>query len=81
VREDVRVLQARMEHWLLESGGVTRWGESNLANLDAYVDFLVKWKVVPQKVPAADLVTNDFLSEMNAFDPARIREQARAWKP
>ena len=31
LREDVKTLLARAEHWKLEAGGVTRWGESSLS--------------------------------------------------
>lgn len=82
VRDDVKVLRARMAHWDLKSGGVTKWGESNVTNFDNYIDFLVKWKLVPQKVPAVELVTNDLVPEINAsFDQAKIEAQAKAWTP
>ncbi|TMB07832.1 MAG: ABC transporter substrate-binding protein, partial [Deltaproteobacteria bacterium] len=42
LREDVKTLLARAEHWKLEAGGVTRWGESSLKDFDAYQDFLLK---------------------------------------
>jgi NitT/TauT family transport system substrate-binding protein len=81
VREDTKVLRARMVHWDLTSGGVKRWGESNLANFNNYIEFLVKWKVVPQKVAAEDLVTNELVDEINAsFDRAKIEAQARSWR-
>jgi NitT/TauT family transport system substrate-binding protein len=41
VSDDVRVLRARMAHWDLASGGVTKWGQSNMANFNDYIDFLV----------------------------------------
>jgi NitT/TauT family transport system substrate-binding protein len=82
VRDDVKVLRARMAHWDLKSGGVTRWGESNIANFNSYIDFLVKWKLVPEKIAATELVTNDLVPEINAsFDQAKIEDQAKAWKP
>jgi NitT/TauT family transport system substrate-binding protein len=82
IRDDVKVLQARMAHWDLASGGVTKWGESNVKNFDDYIDFLVQWKIVPQKVPASELVTNDLIDEINAsFDQAKVVAQAKAWKP
>jgi NitT/TauT family transport system substrate-binding protein len=81
LRDDSKVLRARMAHWDLASGGVTRWGESNLANFDAYIDFLVQWKIVPQKVPASELVTNELIDEINAsFDQKKIEAQAKAWQ-
>jgi NitT/TauT family transport system substrate-binding protein len=81
IRDDVTVLRARMAHWDLASGGVTKWGQSNMANYTAYIDFLAKWKVVPVAVPAADVVTNDLVDDMNAFDQAKIEADAKAWKP
>ncbi|MBN8874749.1 MAG: ABC transporter substrate-binding protein [Rhodospirillales bacterium] len=82
IRDDVKVLRARMAHWDLASGGVTKWGESNMKNFNDYIDFLVKWKIVPQKIPAADLVTNALVPAINAsFDQAKIEAAAKAWKP
>jgi NitT/TauT family transport system substrate-binding protein len=82
IRDDSKVLRARIAHWELASGGVTKWGESNVANFDSYIDFLVQWKIVPQKVPASELVTNELVDEINAsFDQAKIEAQAKAWKP
>lgn len=82
IADDVRVIRARMAHWDLASGGVTKWGESNIANFNSYIDFLVKYKVVPQKVPADQVITNDLVDEINAsFDQQKIEAQAKAWKP
>jgi NitT/TauT family transport system substrate-binding protein len=50
VREDVKVLEARMPHFLLEPAGVKRWGESSEVNYRDYIDFLVKWGVLKQTV-------------------------------
>ena len=65
----------------LEAGGVTKWGESSMKNYDEYIDFLVKTGIVKQKVPATDLVTNEFIAEVNNFDPAEIAAKAKAYKP
>ena len=80
IADDVRTIEARTKNWKLEAGGVTRWGESNEANYDNYIDFLVKWGVVKQKIPAKELVTNALLDEIDRFDQAAIEAQARAWK-
>jgi len=80
IADDVRTLEARTKNWKLEAGGVTRWGESAEKNYDDYIDFLVKWGVVPQKVPAKELVTNALLDEIDRFDQAAIEKQAREWK-
>ena len=80
LRDDVKTLLARAEHWKLEAGGVSRWGESSVKDFDAYQDFLVKWKVIPAKVPVGELVTNELVDEMNRFDHARIVAQATGYK-
>jgi NitT/TauT family transport system substrate-binding protein len=77
--DDVKTLNARAAHWRLESTGVKRWGESPLPDFDAYEDFLVRWKVIPAKVPAEDLVTNDLIPDVNTFDAAAIAAQARRY--
>jgi NitT/TauT family transport system substrate-binding protein len=82
IRDDTRVLKARMAHWDLASGGVKKWGEANMTNYNNYIDFLVKWKIAPVKVAAEDVVTNDLIDAINAsFDPAQIAAKATAWKP
>ncbi len=80
ISDDVKTIEARARSWRLEAGGVTRWGENSEANYDAYIDFLVKWGVVKQKVPASELVTNDLIDDINRFDAAAIGAQARAMK-
>src|SRR5207253_6697786 len=68
LRDDVKTLPARGEDWKLEAGGVARWGESSVKDFDAYQDFLLKWKVIPIKVPAGEMVTNELIDEVNKFD-------------
>ena len=80
LREDVKTLLARAEHWKLEAGGVTRWGESSLKDFDAYQDFLLKWKVIGAKVPATAIVTNELIDEVNKFDAARVAADAKQYK-
>jgi NitT/TauT family transport system substrate-binding protein len=80
LQDDMRTLQARMPNWQLQAGGVTRWGESALANYDAYIAFLVKSGVLKQPVPAAQLVTNALIPEIDDFDAAQVVAQAKAYK-
>ena len=80
IADDVKTIEARAKNWRLEAGGVSRWGENSLANYDAYIDFLVKQGVVKQKVPAAELVTNALIDDINRFDAAAIEAQARSHK-
>jgi len=78
IKDDVKTMLARAEHWRLEAGGVKRWGESSIKDFDAYEDFLVKWKVINAKVPVNELVTNELIDEVNKFDPAAIAAEAKA---
>ncbi len=80
IRDDVKVLQARAVNWKLDKAGVKRWGENSEANYSGYVDFMLKWGIIKEKVPATDLVTNELIGEINTFDPAKIAADAKAYK-
>lgn len=80
ISDDVKTIEARAKNWRLEAGGVTRWGENSEANYDSYIDFLVKWGVVKQKVPVKELVTNALIEDINKFDAAAIVARAKAYK-
>ena len=41
IRDDIKVLQARIVNWKLDKAGVTRWGENSEANYAAYAEFLL----------------------------------------
>ena len=77
LRDDVKVLEARAHAWRLEAGGVHKWGENSEANYAAYLDFLLKWGVLKQKVEAADILTNELIEDINKFDPAEITALAK----
>ena len=57
-----------------------RWGETNEANLREYMDFLLKWGVLKQRVDAADLMTNELIGEINRFDAEAIAKTARDYR-
>jgi NitT/TauT family transport system substrate-binding protein len=80
LHDDVKTLEARIVNWRLEKGGVKRWGESDEANYQAYLDFLLKWGVLKAPVKAEDVVTNDVLAEIDAFDPAEVAAAAKAFR-
>ena len=80
IRDDVKVLQARIVNWKLEKAGVKRWGENSEANYAAYVDFMLKWGVIKEKVDVRDLITNDLIDDINKFDPAKVAAEARGYK-
>jgi NitT/TauT family transport system substrate-binding protein len=79
VRDDVKVLQARMPHFLLEPAGVRRWGETSEVNYRDDVDFLLKWGVLKQKVETSDLITNDLIEDINRLDAVKIAAEAKAY--
>ncbi|HYB41817.1 MAG TPA: ABC transporter substrate-binding protein [Candidatus Methylomirabilis sp.] len=79
VAEDVKVLRARMPHWRLEPAGVTRWGESSEVNYREYVDFMLKWGVIKQKVETGDLVTNELIEDINRLDADKIAAEAKSY--
>jgi NitT/TauT family transport system substrate-binding protein len=79
LQEDLKTLAARAENWKLEKAGVKRWGESSETNYAAYVDFMLQWGIIKQKVDVKDLVTNDLIGEINNFDPAKQAAEAKAY--
>ena len=81
VKDDTKVIQARITNWKLDKAGVKRWGENSEANYQAYAEFLLKWHIVKDKVTAKDLVTNELIDEINKFDAAKVTAEAKAWKP
>ena len=80
VKDDVKVLEARMPHWRLEPAGVTKWGENSEVNYRDYVDFLVKWGVLKQKVDTPDLITNELIDEINQFDAGKVAAEAKGYR-
>jgi NitT/TauT family transport system substrate-binding protein len=59
VREDVKVLEARMRR--------------------DYIDFLVKWGVLKQRVETSDLITNELIDEINRLDAKKVAADAKAY--
>jgi NitT/TauT family transport system substrate-binding protein len=80
LKDDLVTLNARIQHWRLAAGGVTKWGENSIPSYDAYVDFLVKNGVLKVQVPATDLVTNELIEDINKFDENEITALAKAYK-
>jgi NitT/TauT family transport system substrate-binding protein len=80
VRDDVKVLEARLPHFLLEPAGVTRWGESSEINYRDYVEFLLKWGVIKQRVDTPELITNELIDDINKLDVAKTAAEAKAYR-
>jgi NitT/TauT family transport system substrate-binding protein len=79
IRDDIKVLEARIVNWRLENAGVKRWGESSESRCAQYLDFLLKWGVIKERVVAQDVVTNELIKEIDNFDPDKIAAQAKAY--
>jgi NitT/TauT family transport system substrate-binding protein len=80
LRDDANVLRARIPNWNLEKSRVSKWGESSERNYSSYVEFLHKWGILKEKIPARDLITNDLIAEINDFDQAKIIAEAKAYE-
>jgi len=80
IRDDVKVLQARIVNWKLEKAGVKRWGENSEANYAAYTDFMLKWGIIKEKIDFRDLITNELIDDINKFDPAKVAAEAKGYK-
>jgi NitT/TauT family transport system substrate-binding protein len=81
LKDDMHILSARIRNWRLEAGGASKWGESVVPNYQAYLDWLLKAGVLKEKAVAGDLVTNELIDEINAFDVAAVQKMAKDWKP
>ncbi len=80
IRDDVKVLQARIANWRLEKAGVKRWGENSEANYAAYVDFMLKWGIIKERIDFRDLITNELIDDIGKFDPAKVAAEAKGYK-
>jgi NitT/TauT family transport system substrate-binding protein len=80
LRDDIKTLEARAKNWRLEAGGVAKWGENSRQNYQDYLDFLLKWGVLKQKVAVDDVITNELIDDINRFDQNEIIQLARSYK-
>jgi NitT/TauT family transport system substrate-binding protein len=80
LHDAVKTLEARIAKMKLENSGVSKWGESSEKNYSAYIDFMQKWGVTKEKVPANQLITNDLINEINNFSQAEVIATAKAYK-
>ena len=81
IRDDAKVLQARIQNWRLVKAGVRKWGENSEANYAASAQFMLKWGIIKQPVDAKDLITNELIDEINRFDAEKVAAEAKAYKP
>lgn len=76
----VNVLTARIQNWKLEKGGVKKWGENSVPNYTNYLKYMQDQGIISEPVKVDDLITNQFIDQINNFDVAKIQEAARNWK-
>jgi NitT/TauT family transport system substrate-binding protein len=57
-----------------------RYGAADLPGIQAYVDMFRHEGVIARSVPVAELVTNELVDQINAFDLDKVRARARDWK-
>lgn len=63
------------------STGILKWGQNSETNSAAYMECLLKWGIIQQRLDAKDLVTNELIGEINAFDPQAVAAEAKSYKP
>jgi NitT/TauT family transport system substrate-binding protein len=80
LRDDIATLNARAKSWAYEKVGAKRWGDNVTDNYTTYIDWLLKNGVIKQKIPVSELLANDLLDEINAFDTAAVTAEAKAFK-
>lgn len=67
VAQQAELLQTVIRAWLLEKPS-EKWGESDLVVYQRYLDWLLKWGVLKERVTAADIATNELVAAINEFD-------------
>ena len=80
MRDDVKTLMARAANWDLRKVGAKQWGESLEGNYSAYMDFLLKWGLIKTAVAGKDVISNEWIAEINKFDAKKLAEEAKAYK-
>ena len=57
-----------------------RYGFADMAGIQTYVDMFREEGVIARSIPATELVTNEFVEQINNFDVAKVRALAQNWK-
>ncbi len=63
-----------------EGDKVRRWGSWDPEEWQAFTDAMVQLGIVKTKIPPTEVYTNTFVEPFNAFDAAKVRAQARAYR-
>jgi NitT/TauT family transport system substrate-binding protein len=57
-----------------------RYGLADMAGIQTYIDLFRDEGVIARSILAKELVTNEFVDQVNDFDQAKVRALARNWK-
>jgi NitT/TauT family transport system substrate-binding protein len=57
-----------------------RYGFADMAGIQTYIDMFRDEGVIARSIPATELVTNEFVEQINSFDVAKVRALAQNWK-
>lgn len=63
-----------------EGDRLRRWGAWDAEEWQRFADAMVELGVVKAKVPPTEVYMNAFVERFNAFDAAKVRAQARAYR-
>lgn len=74
------VLKARAEKYRADGRAIPRWGAFTPAEWEKTQEFMFESGVLAKKLDVAQYYTGRFIDQINDFDAARIREQARTFR-
>ena len=74
------VLKARAEKYRVDGRAIPKWGAFTSAEWEKTQEFMFESGALPRKVDVAQYYTGRFVDQINDFDGARIREQARTYR-
>lgn len=79
LKEAKAVLQARIENIDLEQPGA-QWGSVTEKEIQAYIDFMRKSQLIKEPVAPDSAYTDKYVDQINDFDAAKVRKDAKSWK-
>jgi len=81
MRDAVFLLQEALKIFDFKAGDTRRkWGAWDPEEWQVFADTMVQLGIVKAKVPPAEVYTNAFVEQFNAFDATKVRAQARAYR-
>ncbi len=64
-----------------EGDRVRKWGAWDPEEWQVFAETMVQLGIVKSRIPPAEVYTNAFVERFNAFDVAKVRARARAYRP